>query len=159
MAKILSVYNRLQAGDYENGNGGKRRVSRLIQFIHATLQLATNQHRELIEILGSATSVYRNTTVVIGSSATFSCATNISKPCFIWQYRPAADHTLQFVCHKYGLNVFAEPKCNVTLTNDNRTSLLTVNGVRLNDSGLYSCTECFREEMLSETRLAVIGQW
>ena len=22
MAKILSVYNRLQAGDYENGNGG-----------------------------------------------------------------------------------------------------------------------------------------
>ena len=31
MAKILSVYNRLQAGDYENGNGGKRRVSRLTQ--------------------------------------------------------------------------------------------------------------------------------
>jgi len=31
----------LQAGDYENGNGGKRRVSRLTstQFIHATLQL------------------------------------------------------------------------------------------------------------------------
>jgi len=39
MAKIISVYNRLQAGDYENGNGGKRRVSRLTQFIHATLQL------------------------------------------------------------------------------------------------------------------------
>ena len=38
-AKILSVYNRLQAGDYENGNGGKRRLSRLTQFIHATLQL------------------------------------------------------------------------------------------------------------------------
>ena len=39
MAKILSVYNRLQAGDYENGNGGKRRVSRLTQFIHATLHM------------------------------------------------------------------------------------------------------------------------
>ena len=38
MAKILSVYNRLQAVDYENGKGGKRRVSRLTQFIHATLQ-------------------------------------------------------------------------------------------------------------------------
>jgi len=38
MAKILSVYNRLQAGDYENGNGGKRRVSRLTQFIHTMLQ-------------------------------------------------------------------------------------------------------------------------
>ena len=37
MAKILSVYNRLQAGDYENGSGGKRRVSRLTQFMHATL--------------------------------------------------------------------------------------------------------------------------
>jgi len=31
MAKILSVYNRLQAGDYENSNGGKRRVSQLTQ--------------------------------------------------------------------------------------------------------------------------------
>ena len=40
MAKILSVYNRLQAGDYENGNGGKRRVNRLTQFMHATLQLS-----------------------------------------------------------------------------------------------------------------------
>ena len=39
MAKILSVCNRLQAGDYKNGNGGKRRVSRLTQFIHATLQI------------------------------------------------------------------------------------------------------------------------
>ena len=39
MVKILSVYNRLKAGDNENGNGGKRRVSRLTQFIQATLQL------------------------------------------------------------------------------------------------------------------------
>ena len=38
MAKIHSLCNRLQARDYENGNGGKRRVSRLTQFIHATLQ-------------------------------------------------------------------------------------------------------------------------
>ena len=41
IAKILSVYNRLQAGDYENGNGGKRRLSRLTQFIHAMLQLTS----------------------------------------------------------------------------------------------------------------------
>ena len=41
MAKILSVYNRLQAGDYENGNGGKRRVNRLTQFMRTTLQLKT----------------------------------------------------------------------------------------------------------------------
>ena len=40
MAKIFAVYNRLQAGDYKNGNGGKRRVSRLTQFIYATLQLS-----------------------------------------------------------------------------------------------------------------------
>ena len=38
MSKILSVYNSLLAGDYENGNGGKRRVSRLTQVIQATLQ-------------------------------------------------------------------------------------------------------------------------
>ena len=43
MAKILAVYNRLQAGDYENGNGGKRRVTRLTQFIHVTLQLVTDE--------------------------------------------------------------------------------------------------------------------
>ena len=51
MAKILSVYNRLQAGDYENGNGGKRRVSRLTQFIHATLQMLCKlvQHHVCIE--------------------------------------------------------------------------------------------------------------
>jgi len=47
MAKILSVYNRLQAGDYENNNGGKRRVSRLAQFIHATLQFLTAISRKL----------------------------------------------------------------------------------------------------------------
>jgi len=41
MAKILSVYNRLQAVDYENGNGSKRRVSRLAQFIHTTLQFSS----------------------------------------------------------------------------------------------------------------------
>ena len=39
MANILAVYNSIQAGDYENGNGGKRSVSPLTQFIHATLQL------------------------------------------------------------------------------------------------------------------------
>ena len=41
--KILSVYNRLQAGAYENGNGGKRRVSRLTQFIHATPQFQVEE--------------------------------------------------------------------------------------------------------------------
>jgi len=39
MAKIHSVCKRLQAVDYENGNGGKRRASRLTQFIHIMLQL------------------------------------------------------------------------------------------------------------------------
>jgi len=41
--KILSVHNRLQAGDYENGNGG--RVSQLTRFIHATLQLHSLYHQ------------------------------------------------------------------------------------------------------------------
>jgi len=44
IAKILSVYSRLQARDYENGNGSKRRVSRLTQFIHAMLQLGISHH-------------------------------------------------------------------------------------------------------------------
>ena len=50
MTKILSVYNRLQAADYENGNGGKRRVSRLTQFMHAKLQLII----AFLQKLGSA---------------------------------------------------------------------------------------------------------
>ena len=49
MAKILSLYDRLQTGDYENGNGGKRRVSRLTQFIHATLQFPN----ELVNLIRS----------------------------------------------------------------------------------------------------------
>ena len=57
MAKILSVYNRLQAGEYENCNGGKRRVSRLTQFIHATLQLYTQQHDAVIAVWGYLKSV------------------------------------------------------------------------------------------------------
>ena len=51
MAKILSVYNRLQAGDYENGNGGKRRVSRLTQFIHATLRFRSMNHHSHDKLL------------------------------------------------------------------------------------------------------------
>ena len=47
MAKFLSVYNRLQAGDYENGNGGKRRVSRLTQFIHVTLHYYRSIRRKI----------------------------------------------------------------------------------------------------------------
>ena len=49
MAKILSVYNRLQAGDYENGNGGKRRVSRLTQFMHATLLMYCAWRIEIVK--------------------------------------------------------------------------------------------------------------
>ena len=44
MAKILSVCNRLQARDYENGNGCKRRVSRLTQFIHTTLHFSFSSY-------------------------------------------------------------------------------------------------------------------
>jgi len=51
MAKILSVYNRLQAVDYEKGNGGKRRVSRLTQFIHTTLQLMTYEFAQCYLIM------------------------------------------------------------------------------------------------------------
>ena len=44
MAKILSVCNRLLARDYENGNGCKRRVSRLTQFIHTTLHFSFSSY-------------------------------------------------------------------------------------------------------------------
>ena len=47
MAKILSVYNRLQVGDYENGNEGKWRVSGLTQFIHATLPVSDCHYMEM----------------------------------------------------------------------------------------------------------------
>ena len=65
MAKILSVYNRLQAGDYENGNGGKRRVGRLTQFIHATLQLC----RDLINSITFLSQVNMKSRVVVYGDA------------------------------------------------------------------------------------------
>ena len=55
-AKILSVYNRLQAVDYENCNGGKRMVSRLTQFIHATLQFIN----QTISFVSCTYHKYRN---------------------------------------------------------------------------------------------------
>ena len=50
-----------------------------------------------------------------------------------------------------------EPKCNVTLRNNNKTSVLTINDVQLNDTGLYSCHEC-RDHHVSEAQLAVVGK-
>jgi len=65
MAKILSVYNRLQARDYENGNVGKRRVSRLTQFMHATLQLC----RDLINSISFLSQVNMKSRVVVYGDA------------------------------------------------------------------------------------------
>ena len=75
MAKILSVYNRLQAGDYENGNGDKRRVSRLTQFIHATLQLLVIYLSLKWCILKHFTNALRKKTAVSTRSAAWNGVT------------------------------------------------------------------------------------
>jgi len=62
MAKILSVCNTLQPGDYENGSGGNRMVSRLTQFIHAMLQFflinLITHHLDSIYVFNSAFQAY-----------------------------------------------------------------------------------------------------
>ena len=80
MAKILSVCNRLQAGYYENGNGGKRRVSRLTQFIHATIvevnwywKIANLLHT--IDLSGTVILVYDILMAGIGKETDFSIGT------------------------------------------------------------------------------------
>ena len=66
-----------------------------------------------------------------------------------------------YVCYKNWssespLVQFASPKCNVTPSNDKRTSLLTIIDVQFNDAGLYSCVHCYSDKS-SEARL-VIGK-
>jgi len=71
---------------------------------------------------------FNNKIAVVGSVTTFSCITNTTPPCFIWQYRAVADSEPKGVCYEFGTNnIFVEPKCNVTRANNNRASLLTMN--------------------------------
>ena len=103
-----------------------------------------------------------DTAVMVGSKATFSCNINSSKSCLTWRYRPSPDNRRRYVCYKNWSSEspfvqFASPKCEVSSSNDGRTSLLTIIDVQLNDAGLYSCTHCYSDKS-SEARLVVIGK-
>ena len=104
-----------------------------------------------------------DTAAMVGSKATFICSINSSEPCFAWRYRPAPEiRRLLYVCYRNWSSSspfvqFASPKCDVSPSNE-RTSLLTIIDVQLNDAGLYSCTHCYSDKSSNEAHLVVIGK-
>jgi len=94
-------------------------------------------------------------TVTVGSAATFTCTiTDSQDPCFRWKYK-APEARLYQSLHS-GDELAPGCKCNVTFSNDRRTSSLTINNVQLTDGGLYKCSDCWTAES-ADAKLSVIG--
>lgn len=95
----------------------------------------------------SAASVGRNDTVVtVGSAATFTCTANAecSLPRVDWAFKAVDKGHFQYLhCKPFSLLEFIRPDCTIALSNNNRTSSLTVNNVQLTDAALYRCYLCW----------------
>ena len=97
-----------------------------------------------------------DTAVTVGSVAAFTCNTDSPEPCFIWKYRATDLDVYKRLYH--GNSLAPGCKCNVTLSNNNRTSSLTINDVQLTDAGFYKCSDCWTRKS-SEAKLSVIGRY
>jgi len=93
--------------------------------------------------------------VLVGSSTTFTCHTNSKKACFIYRIG-ISDSKVVDVCRKEYDNKFAG-RCNVTPDGTDGTSTLTINDVRLNDAGFYTCESCY-EKGKATAQLLVLGK-
>ena len=97
--------------------------------------------------------------VTVGSAATLTCPAASECP----ESRPAwtfgaidqfgFDHLR---CERPSRATLRLPKCSFTLSNDSRTSSLTINDVQLTDAGQYTCHPCRTKR--SSQHLSVIGK-
>jgi len=95
-----------------------------------------------------------DTAVTVGSVATFTCTTDSPEPCFTWKQKATELDEYRRLYH--GNTLAPGCKCNVTLSNNNRTRSLTINDVQLTDAGFYKCSDCWNINS-STTKLSVIG--
>ena len=108
-----------------------------------------------LHIISAVLTGPHNTAVAVGSAATFTCTTDDSEPCFRWNYKAAHVEEYKRLYESSGLA--PDCKCNVTYSDNKRTSSLTINDVQLTDVGLYKCAECWTTNS-SEAGLSIVGK-
>ena len=110
----------------------------------------------------STASVGLNGTVVkVGSATTLHCTASAEcpEPRLIWSFaavggRPTDDEFL-YLNNRCGQSL---PRCSITLSDNNRTSSLTLNDIQLTDAGLYKCAQCWNSESSKSQALSAIGK-
>jgi len=108
----------------------------------------------------SAASVGLGATVVkVGSATTLNCTASAecSEPRLHWSFAAAAvGGTARLYLNNHcGRSL---PKCSITLSDNNRTSSLTLNDIQLTNAGLYDCAQCWRSRSSKSQALSVIGK-
>jgi len=107
----------------------------------------------------SAASVGLNGTVVkVGSATTLNCTASAecSEPRLHWKFAAVGGtYELLYLNNRCGQSL---PKCSITLSDNNRTSSLTLNDIQLTDAGLYKCAQCWEPTSSKSQALSVIGK-
>ena len=97
----------------------------------------------------------------VGSSVTLtcSCTTESSEPRLTWKFAAVDQYEFSYLhCERSSDVTLITPECIITLSNDNRTSLLTINNVQLRHAGQYRCRSCWGEPSKTEDlKLSTIG--
>jgi len=110
-----------------------------------------------LDIISAALTGPQDAVVAVGSTTTFTCtcATDSSEPHLAWKYYPVNNDRFRYLNCEHS----TAPKCDVTLSNNNRTSSLTIKDVQLSDAGLYKCSECWDTQGDTKAKLSVIGYY
>jgi len=104
--------------------------------------------------------------VTVGSAATFTCTATeeCSEPRLNWLFAAVVDRNFEYRylnCKRSVDVMLMAPKCSITLSNNNRTSSLTVDDVQLRNAGAYKCAACWNHgasKTKAVSKLSVIGK-
>ena len=107
----------------------------------------------------SAASVGLSVTVVeVGSATTLNCTASAecSEPRLHWKFAAVGGtYERLYLNNRCGRSL---PKCSITLSDNSRTSSLTINDIQLTDAGLYDCAQCWRPRSSKFQTLSVVGK-
>ena len=104
----------------------------------------------------SAASVGLGATVVkVGSATTLNCTASAECWRLHWSFAAVDTSEWLYLNNRRGRSL---PKCSITLSDNNRTSSLTLNDIQLTDAGLYKCAQCWKPTSSKSQALSVIGK-